>query len=138
MESNAFSRIAEENMQGLYRLSFSILHTRHDAQDAVQQGLLRAWERRETARPEQIRAWLTRIVINECHNIQRKRMRVVLMGDASHVPAWRANQPQEKQTPSAPPSQAAEKKPVQKKKPAPAEKVVAVTKESIMKKKEDT
>ena len=57
---------------------------------------------------------------------------------ASHVPAWRANQPQEKQTPSAPPSQAADKKPAQKKKPAPAEKVVAVTKESIMKKKEDT
>lgn len=57
---------------------------------------------------------------------------------ASHVPAWRANQPQEKQTPSAPPSQAAEKKPAQKKKPASAEKVVAVTKESIMKKKEDT
>ena len=30
-------------------------------------------------------------------------------------PAWRANQPQEKQTPSAPPSQAADKKPAQKK-----------------------
>ena len=87
MESNAFSRIAEENMQGLYRLSFSILHTRHDAQDAVQQGLLRAWERRETARPEQIRAWLTRIVINECHNIQRKRMRVVLMGEMPEMAA---------------------------------------------------
>ena len=57
---------------------------------------------------------------------------------ASHVPSWRANQPQEKQTPSAPPSQAADKKPAQKKKPASAEKVVAVTKESIMKKKEDT
>ena len=83
MESNAFSRIAEENMQGLYRLSFSILHTRHDAQDAVQQGLLRAWERRETARPEQIRAWLTRIVINECHKLRRfaigrNRPRVVI------------------------------------------------------------
>ena len=87
MESNAFSHIAEENMQGLYRLSFSILHTRHDAQDAVQQGLLRAWERRETARPEQIRAWLTRIVINECHNIQRKRMRVVLMGEMPEMAA---------------------------------------------------
>ena len=80
MESNAFSRIAEENMQGLYRLSFSILHTRHDAQDAVQQG-------RETARPEQIRAWLTRIVINECHNIQRKRMRVVLMDEMPEMAA---------------------------------------------------
>ena len=72
---------------GLYRLSFSILHTRHDAQDAVQQGLLRAWERRETARPEQIRAWLTRIVINECHNIQRKRMRVVLMDEMPEMAA---------------------------------------------------
>lgn len=49
---------------------------------------------------------------------------------ASHVPAWRANQPQEKQTPSAPPSQAAEKKLAQKKKPAPAEKVVAVPRRS--------
>lgn len=57
---------------------------------------------------------------------------------ASHVPAWQTRKPQKKQTPSAPPSQAAEKKPAQKKKPAPAEKVVAVTKESIMKKKEDT
>lgn len=57
---------------------------------------------------------------------------------ASHVPSWRANQPQEKQTPSAPPSQAAAKKPAQKKKPASTEKVVTVTKESIMKKKEDT
>lgn len=81
MEPSAFSRIAEENMQGLYRLSFSILHTRHDAQDAVQQGLLRAWEKREAARPEQFRAWLTRIVINECHNIQRRRMRVVPMDE---------------------------------------------------------
>ena len=81
MEPSAFSRIAEENMQGLYRLSFSILHTRHDAQVAVQQGLLRAWEKRETARPEQFRAWLTRIVINECHNIQRRRMRVVPMDE---------------------------------------------------------
>ena len=77
MEASEFARAAEENMQSLYRLSVSILHTSHDAQDAVQQGLLRAWERLDTARPEQFRAWLTRIVINECHNIQRRRMRVV-------------------------------------------------------------
>lgn len=77
MEASEFARAAEENMQSLYRLSVSILHTSYDAQDAVQQGLLRAWERLDTARPEQFRAWLTRIVINECHNIQRRRMRVV-------------------------------------------------------------
>ena len=57
---------------------------------------------------------------------------------ASHVPAWRANQPQKKQASPAPSSQSAAKEPAQKKKPALTEKVVTVTKESIMKKKEDT
>lgn len=45
---------------------------------------------------------------------------------ASHVPAWQTRKPQKKQTPSAPPSQAAAKKPAQKKKPASTEKVVTV------------
>ena len=57
---------------------------------------------------------------------------------ASHIPAWQTRKPQKKQASPAPPSQAADKKPAQKKKPASTEKVVTVTKESIMKKKEDT
>jgi len=64
-------------LEPLYRLSLSILRSQADAQDAVQQGMLRAWERRRQASDEsRIRAWLTRIVVNECRNIQRKRMRV--------------------------------------------------------------
>lgn len=62
-------------LNSLYWISYSILHVQQDAQDAVQQGLLKAWAHRDTARPDQIRAWLTRIVINECRNIQRDRMR---------------------------------------------------------------
>ena len=57
---------------------------------------------------------------------------------ASHIPAWQTRKPQKKQASPAPPSQAAAKKPAQKKKPASTEKVVTVTKESIMKKKEGT
>ena len=64
-------------LDGLYRLSLSILRSQADAQDAVQQGMLRAWEKRHQVSEEsKIRAWLTRIVVNECRNIQRKRMRV--------------------------------------------------------------
>lgn len=76
VDAAAFERAAQEALPGLYRLSMSILHAQHDAQDAVQQGLLRAWERRAQARPDELRAWLTRIIINECRNIQRRRMRV--------------------------------------------------------------
>ena len=81
MTKKQYGEEAERLAPSLRRIAYSIVHNEQDAQDAVQQGLLRAWERRETARPEQIRAWLTRIVINECHNIQRRRMRVVPMDE---------------------------------------------------------
>lgn len=71
-----------EQLGGLYRLSLSILRSHADAQDAVQQGMLRAWEKRRQVSDEgKIRAWLTRIVVNECRNIQRKRMRVYPVAD---------------------------------------------------------
>ena len=69
-------------LEPLYRLSLSILRSQADAQDAVQQGMLRAWEkRRQVSDENKIRAWLARIVINECRNIQRKRMRVFPVAD---------------------------------------------------------
>lgn len=77
IDEATFVREAEAMLPGLYRLSMSILRAQADAQDAVQQGMLRAWERRAQAREATLRGWMTRIVINECRNIQRRRMRVV-------------------------------------------------------------
>ena len=72
----------QEQLAPLYRLSLSILHSQADAQDAVQQGMLRAWEkRRQVSEEYKIRAWLARIVVNECRNIQRKLMRVFPMAE---------------------------------------------------------
>lgn len=81
IDDRAFTREASEQLPALYRLSYSILRSQADAQDAVQQGMLRAWERRAQVSPEGFRSWLTRIVINECHNIQRRRMRVFPVGE---------------------------------------------------------
>jgi RNA polymerase sigma-70 factor (ECF subfamily) len=60
----------------LYRLCMSILRTEQDAQDAVQQGLMKAWAKKDSVRPETFRSFLTRIIINECRNIQRHRQRI--------------------------------------------------------------
>jgi len=77
ISDKALTAQMQEQLEGLYRLSLSILRSAADAQDAVQQGMLRAWERRRQVSDEsKTRAWLTRIVVNECRNIQRKRMRV--------------------------------------------------------------
>ena len=61
----------------LYRLCMSLLHSEQDAKDAVQQGLCKAWASKEHIRPESFRPYLTRIIINECRNIQRRRQRMV-------------------------------------------------------------
>lgn len=72
-----FLRETEERLTRLYQVAYSILRTRADAEDAVQQALLKAWAARQRARPETLGPWLTRIVVNECRNIQRQRMWVI-------------------------------------------------------------
>ena len=88
VSERALTEKMQQQLAPLYRLSLSILRSPADAQDAVQQGMLRAWERRRQVSDEyKIRAWLARIVINECRNIQRKRMRVfpvAEMPDGAH------------------------------------------------------
>ena len=77
MDDAAFARLMEESMPSMYRMAMSLLRRQADAQDAVQQALLNAWAARERACAGAERAWLTRILINECRNIQRYRMRVL-------------------------------------------------------------
>ena len=60
----------------LYRISMSILRHEADCRDAVQQALLKAWVVRGRLEETRFHTYLTRIVINECRNIQRQRMRV--------------------------------------------------------------
>lgn len=88
-----FTRQAMEMSPGLHRLSISILRHEADCLDAVQQALLMAWAARDRVDPGRFKAYLTRIVINECHNIQRQRMRVSPMAEPPEPePAW---QPEE-------------------------------------------
>ncbi len=60
---------------GLFRMAYSILRSTADVQDAMQQAILKAWEKRETVDPKRFKGYLTRILINECYNIQRIRRR---------------------------------------------------------------
>ncbi len=64
----------------LYRVALTILRNDEDCKDALQEAALKAWEKRHTLREQGLfKTWLTRILINECRNIQRKRQRIVLM-----------------------------------------------------------
>ena len=73
MDKSSFEQLYLQQLPGLYRLAMSILHHRDDAQDAVQQSVLEAWKKVDHIRGGKEKAYLARIVINECHNIQRRR-----------------------------------------------------------------
>ncbi len=76
VEAALFLEESENLFKKLYQISFGLLRNHADSEDAVQQGLMKAWAAKARANPDTFRPWLTRIVINECRNIQRHRMRV--------------------------------------------------------------
>ena len=77
MERTEFEQLYIALYPGLYRLAQSILHNEADAQDAVQQSAVKAWFAADRIRTDSEKAYITRIVINECRNIQRHRRRIL-------------------------------------------------------------
>lgn len=62
----------------LYRISYGMLREEQDRKDAVQESILKAWRNLEKLKNEALfETWLTRILINECHNIQRMQKRML-------------------------------------------------------------
>ena len=62
----------------LYRVSCGLLRSEADREDAVQETILRAWEKLDTLKHEEFfRTWVVRILINECRSIGRQRSRVI-------------------------------------------------------------
>ena len=87
MDAESFARRVE-GMQGtLYRVAYGLLLNRADCADAVQEALMRAWEKRGSLREEAyFETWLTRILINECYSMLRRR-RAALPLDGMPEPA---------------------------------------------------
>ena len=72
-----------EQLQGrMYRIALSILRNNTDVQDAMQETVLKAWEKKHTLRNEAyFGTWITRILINESRQILRKNSRLIPMDE---------------------------------------------------------
>ena len=78
MTNDAFTKAITEMVQTLYRISSSQLSIAADREDAVQETLRRAWEKRASLKNENhLQTWVIRILINTCHDIQRERRRMI-------------------------------------------------------------
>ena len=83
LDNHSFEMLVMAQTDALYRVSMAMLKNEHDAQDAVHEAILRAFEKRSQLRQEQyFGAWLMRILINECKKTLRRRRRYADIGDA--------------------------------------------------------
>lgn len=88
MEERPFTQKLLESEPMLYRIACALLRSEADRQDAMQETALKAWKNRASLREEQyFRTWISRIMVNECHNLHRKNSRYVPMEELPDRPA---------------------------------------------------
>lgn len=76
MTDNEFTERLTAMRETMYRICYSQLSRSCDRDDAVQETLLKVWNNRRRLRDERhMQTWVIRILINECHNIQRNQKR---------------------------------------------------------------
>ena len=73
LDKSTYTKLVLSAESTLYRVAKTILMNDKDCEDAVQEAILKSYEKRNTLREEKFfQTWLVRILINECYAIQRK------------------------------------------------------------------
>ena len=73
-DREAFEMIIRANSRALFAIAYGILQDRGEAEDVVQDSLVKAWKTRWRVRdPEKFPAWLAAIARHRAHDILRKR-----------------------------------------------------------------
>ena len=84
-DNEAFLVLINENKLNIYRVARGILSNEHDIEDAIQNTVIKAYEKINTLKKNEFfRTWLVRILINECNEIIRMNKRVVSINESNH------------------------------------------------------
>lgn len=85
-DPDAFSALMQSQMQNMYKAAIAILNSDEDAADAIADTILICWEKLDQLKkPEFFRTWMTRILINKCKDIIRKRKRYSFVEEVPDV-----------------------------------------------------
>ena len=78
-DRDAFEMIIRTHSRALFAIAYGILQNCEEAEDAVQDALVKAWKSRWRVRdPEKFPAWLATIARHRAHDIYRQRRTVPL------------------------------------------------------------
>src|SRR5947208_16773067 len=78
-DREAFEMIIRVHSRALFAIAYGILQSREEAEDVVQDSLVKAWKTRWRVRdPEKFPAWLATIARHRAHDVFRRRRLVPL------------------------------------------------------------
>ncbi len=81
-EPDAFSQLMQLYMKDMYRIALAILMNDEDVADAIQDTMLTCWEKIHSLKQiEYFKTWMTRILINKCYDICKKRETAISLED---------------------------------------------------------
>jgi RNA polymerase sigma-70 factor (ECF subfamily) len=77
-DREAFEMIIRTQSRALFAIAYAILQNREEAEDVVQDALVKAWKTRRRIRdPEKFPAWLATIARHRAHDLLRRRRSVL-------------------------------------------------------------
>lgn len=86
MEQTVYQQLTDylvAHQEDFYRLAFSYVKNRDAALDVVQESIVKALAKAAVRRPEYIKTWFYRILLNESMNHYRRTRRLVPLEDAA-------------------------------------------------------
>jgi len=85
-DADAFVELIELNMQNMYKIAKSYLKNDEDTADAIQDTILSCYEKIGSLKQNKyFKTWLTRILINKCNDILKKKQSVYLTEEIIEV-----------------------------------------------------
>src|SRR3954453_21776346 len=86
-DREAFEMIIRTNSRVLFAIAYGILQNREEAEDAVQDALVKAWKSRWRVRdPEKFPAWLCMIARHRARDVFRNRRPVPISEHLREIP----------------------------------------------------
>ena len=85
-DREAFEMIIRTHSRTLFAIAYGVLQNREEAEDVVQDSLIKAWKMRWRVRdPEKFPAWLSMIARHRARDVFRKRRFMALTHDTSET-----------------------------------------------------
>ena len=86
-DPDAFTTLMNTYVQHLYKTAKAILMNDEDVADAMQETIMTCWEKMGTLKENRyFKAWVTKILINECYNLIRGRKGVTYVEEIPEIP----------------------------------------------------